>query len=52
MDGPFRWVVAILVVAALIALVAFARGEPQRGEPAVRLAALSIVAPGDPVRAT
>ena len=33
MDGPLRWVVAILVVAAIIALVAFARGEPQHGEP-------------------
>ena len=27
MDGPLRWVVAILVVAAIIALVAFARGD-------------------------
>ena len=33
MDGPVRWVVAILVVAAIIALVAFARGEPEHGEP-------------------
>ena len=27
MDGPFRWVVAILIVAAIIALVVFARGD-------------------------
>ena len=33
MDGPFRWVAAILIVAAIIALVTFARGEPQHGEP-------------------
>jgi hypothetical protein len=33
MDGPLRWVVAILVVAAIIALVAFARGDPEHGEP-------------------
>jgi hypothetical protein len=33
MDGPLRWVVAILVVAAIIALVAFARGVPDHGEP-------------------
>ena len=33
MDGPLRWVVAILVVAAIVALVAFARGDPQHGEP-------------------
>ena len=33
MDGPLRWVVAILIVAAIIALVAFARGEPEHGEP-------------------
>ena len=43
MDGPFRWVVAILVVAALIALVAFARGEPQRGMPAAPQAAVRVV---------
>jgi hypothetical protein len=33
MDGPLRWVVAIVVVAALIGLVTLARGEPARGEP-------------------
>jgi hypothetical protein len=33
MDGPLRWVVAIVVVAALIGLVTLARGEPFRGEP-------------------
>ena len=29
--GPFRWVVAILVVAAIIGLVVLARGEPDHG---------------------
>jgi hypothetical protein len=33
MDRALRWVVAILVTAAIVALVAFARGEPQRAEP-------------------
>ena len=33
MDGPLRWIVGILVVAAIIALVAFARGEPEHGDP-------------------
>jgi hypothetical protein len=33
MDGPLRWVVAIVVTAAIIGLVTLARGEPARGEP-------------------
>jgi hypothetical protein len=33
MDGPFRWVVAILITAAIIALVVFARGSAERGTP-------------------
>jgi hypothetical protein len=33
MDGPFRWVVAILIVAAIIGLVVFARGGAERGNP-------------------
>jgi hypothetical protein len=33
MDGPLRWVVAILVVAAIVGLVALARGEPEHGGP-------------------
>ena len=41
MDGPFRWVVAILIVAAIIALVVFARGEPQHGGPTAPRAAIS-----------
>ena len=45
MDGPLRWVVAILVVAAIIALVAFARGDPEHGDPTVPPAALVIIAP-------
>ena len=40
MDGPLRWVVAILIVAAIIALVVFARGEPQHGEPTAPPAAI------------
>jgi hypothetical protein len=42
-DGPFRWVVAILIVAAIIALVVFARGEPEHGEPAAPPAAIVMV---------
>ena len=42
MDGPLRWVVAILVVAAIVALVAFARGEPQHGEPTASPVALVV----------
>ena len=41
MDGPLRWVVAILIVAAIIALVAFARGEPEHGEPTAPPAAFA-----------
>ncbi len=33
MDGPLRWVVAILVVAAIIGLIVFARGVPEHGDP-------------------
>ena len=33
MDGPLRWVVAILFTAAIIALVVSARGTPEHGEP-------------------
>ena len=43
MDGPFRWVVAILIVAAIIALVTFARGEPDHGEPTAPPAAVQVV---------
>ena len=43
MDGPLRWVVAILVVAAIVALVAFARGDPERGEPTASTAAIQVV---------
>ena len=45
MDGPFRWVVAILIAAAIIALVAFARGTPEHGGPTAPPVALVIVAP-------
>ena len=46
MDGPFRWVVAILFTAAIIALIVFARGKPEHGEPTAPPAALGIVAQG------
>ena len=45
MDGPLRWVAAILIVAAIIALVAFARGDPEHGDPTAPPAALVIIAP-------
>lgn len=43
MDGPFRWVVAILIAAAIIALIAFARGEPEHGEPTAPPVAIQVV---------
>jgi len=43
MDGPFRWVVAILIVAAIVGLVAFARGDPEHGDPTAPPAAFQIV---------
>jgi hypothetical protein len=33
MDRGLRWVVAIVITAAIVALVAFARGEPRHAEP-------------------
>ena len=41
-DGPFRWVLIILVVAAIVGLVALVRGEPDHGGP--RVASVSSVA--------
>ncbi len=38
-DGP-RWLVAIVVAIAIAALVAFARGEPEHGEPPPAAAAV------------
>ena len=38
--GPFRWVVAILVVAGIIGLVTLARGEPDHGGPRVAVVTL------------
>ena len=37
-DGPFRWVLAILIVAAIIGIVTIARGEPDHGGPHVAVA--------------
>ncbi len=37
--SPLRWVVVILVVAAIIGLVTLARGEPEQGGPRVAAAA-------------
>jgi hypothetical protein len=39
-DGPFRWVLVILITAAIIGLVAVARGEPRHGGPQVASAAV------------
>jgi hypothetical protein len=33
MDGPLRWVVTILIAAAIIGLLLFVRGTPEHGEP-------------------
>jgi hypothetical protein len=33
MDGSTRWVVGILVAVLIVALIAYARGEPRHGEP-------------------
>jgi hypothetical protein len=44
MDGPFRWVVAILIAAAIIGLLLFARGTPEHGEPTAPPAALVLQA--------
>ena len=46
MDGPGRWIVAILITAAIVALVAFARGEPEHGEPTAPPAAFGLSGPG------
>jgi hypothetical protein len=43
MDGALRWVVAIVVVAAIIGLVGLARGEPRHGEPTAPPAAVELV---------
>ena len=43
MDGPLRWVVAILFVAAIIALIVFARGTPEHGDPTAPPAAVRVV---------
>jgi len=39
-DGPFRWVLAILITAAIIGLITFAGGEPDHRRPQVALAAV------------
>jgi hypothetical protein len=41
MDRGLRWVVAILITAAIVGLVAFARGEPQHAEPTAPAAAIA-----------
>jgi hypothetical protein len=46
MDGPFRWVVAILIVAGIVAMIAFARGEPEHGEPTAPAAGWVVEAVG------
>jgi hypothetical protein len=44
MDRSMRWVISILVVAAIVALVAFARGGAERGNPDTSTA-MAIVVP-------
>jgi len=46
MDGPLRWVVAILFVAAIIALIVFARGTPEHGDPTAPPAAVRMADAG------
>jgi hypothetical protein len=33
MEGPARWIIGILVVLSIVAMVAFARGGAERGNP-------------------
>jgi hypothetical protein len=33
MDQSIRWVIGIVVAVAIVALIAFARGTPEHGEP-------------------
>ena len=40
MDRPERWITGLVVVVALVALVAFARGGAERGNPDPSPAAL------------
>jgi hypothetical protein len=44
MNGVGRSLLAIVVVAAIVGLIAFARGEPEHGEPGQQAAA-ALVAP-------
>jgi hypothetical protein len=43
MAGPLRWVIAIVVTAAIIGLVAFAGGTPQHRDPTAPPAAIQVV---------
>jgi hypothetical protein len=38
-----RWVVSLIAIAAIVALIAFARGSEQRGEPVPTPAAAIVV---------
>jgi hypothetical protein len=44
MDSWARWLVAVVVVAAVVALVAFARGGAERGNPTATPAAVIVEA--------
>lgn len=46
MKGVWRWVALIVAILALVALVAFARGVPEHGEPTVPPAGSVWVIPG------
>jgi hypothetical protein len=43
MDGPLRWVAVIFIVAGIIALIAFARGAPEHGEPTAPPAVIQVL---------
>jgi hypothetical protein len=43
MDGAVRWIVGIILVAAILGLIAFARGVPEHGDTS-QSAAIALVA--------
>ncbi len=42
MNGWQRWVVMIIAVAAIVAMLALARGEPQHGSPKAAMVAVQV----------
>jgi predicted MFS family arabinose efflux permease len=43
MNDVWRWIALIVAILAVVALLAFARGVPQRGEPTAPGASTSLV---------